>query len=538
MTFNVRTFLLSTALSVGATALLAAGTHPVTGEKLSDNQTYTWRLLDEITSLDPQLNEDVDGSQFGRDMFEGLYNQDAAGNLIPGVALSHTVSDDKMVYTFTLRDNAKWSDGKPVTANDFVYAWRRLADPATASEYQWFVEIMGLKNAGPVMSGDMPTTELGVKAIDDHTLEVTLDKPLPYFALTTTHTSTYPAPQWAVEAHGADWIKPENIVVNGAYKLTERTPQERLVLERNANYWDNDNTIINKIEALVINDENVAFTRYDAGELDKTDVPAGQFAKLAAERPSEAVNVPELCSYYYTVNMTEKGHPALQDKRVRQALSYAIDRDIITKNILQAGQFSVYTFTPAATANFTVPTVAYATLTQAERDAKAKELMADAGVENLEVELIYNTSESHKKIAIAVSQMWKQKLGVEVTLANQEWKTFLDTRGNQNYQVARAGWCGDYNEASTFLDLVASSSGYNDAKYSNAEVDQLLAEAKTSANPQANYTRVEEIIADEFPIIPIYHYTANFLLKDDIKGWPFQNVEKQVYTRTLYRVED
>lgn len=164
--------------------------------------------------------------------------------------------------------------------------------------------------------------------------------------------------------------------------------------------------------------------------------------------------------------------------------------------------------------------------------------MADAGVENLEVELIYNTSESHKKIAIAVSQMWKQKLGVEVTLANQEWKTFLDTRGNQNYQVARAGWCGDYNEASTFLDLVASSSGYNDAKYSNAEVDHLLAEAKTSANPQANYTRVEEIIADEFPIIPIYHYTANFLLKDDIKGWSFQNVEKQVYTRTLYRVED
>lgn len=538
MNIKLRTLLYTTVFSVGATALLAAGTHPVTGEALADTQTFTYRLLDEITSMDPQLNEDVDGSQFARDMFEGLYNQDAKGNLIPGVALSHTVNADNTVYTFKLRDNAMWSDGKPVTANDFVYSWRRLADPKTASAYQWFVEVMGLKNAGPVMAGDMDTSELGVKAIDDHTLEVTLEQPLPYFALTTTHTSTFPSPQWAVEAHGADWTKPGNIVVNGAYILTEHVPQERSVRVRNDKYWNNENTILDTITALVINDENVALTRYVAGELDQTDVPAGQFKKLKAERPDEAINVPELCSYYYPFNMTESGNPALQDKRVRQALSYAIDRDIITENILQAGQIAAYTFTPGATANFSVPDVEYGTWTQAERDAKAKELMADAGVENLDLEILYNTSEAHKKIAIAISQMWKQKLSVNVTLANQEWKTYLETRGSQQFQVARAGWCGDYNEASTFLDLMNSASGYNDGKYANAEVDSLLAEAKTMADPQSNYTRIEQIIADEMPIIPIYHYTANFLLDTSVKGWPFENVEKQVYMRTLYKVED
>lgn len=538
MNVTLRALLMSSVLSFGAGALWAAGNHPITGEALADNQTFTYRVLDEVPALDPQLIEDVSGSQFARDMFEGLYNQDAKGNLIPGVALSHTVSDDKMVYTFTLRDNAVWSDGNPVTANDFVYAWRRLADPKTASPYQWYIEIMGLKNAAAVSSGDMDPTELGVRAVDDHTLEVTLEQPLPYFALTTTHTSAYPTPQWAIEAHGADWIEPGNIVVNGAFILTEHVPNERSVRERNTKYWDNENTILDKVVALIINDENIAMTRYTAGELDKTDVPAGQFKKLAADLPNEAINVPELCSYYYMFNLTESGNPALKDKRVRQALSYALDRDIITQNILQAGQISAYTFTPGATANFTVPAVEYGTWTQAERDAKAKELLAEAGVDNLEFELIYNTSESHKKIAIAASQMWKQKLGANVTLANQEWKTFLETRSSQGYQMARGGWCGDYNEASTFLDLMSTNSGYNDSKYSNAEVDQLLADAKSAADPQANYTRVEEIVADEMPIIPVYHYTANFMLKDDVKGWPLENVEQQVYFRTLYKIAE
>ncbi len=533
---TMKAALFASAVAFASGPLLAAGTHPVTGEALADEQVFTYRVLDEHTSVDPQLVEDVSGSEIVRDLFEGLYNQDAQGNLVPGVALSHTTNDDKTVYTFTLRDNAKWSDGKAVTAGDFVYAWRRLADPNTASAYQWYMEVMGIKNAGPVMAGEMDPSELGVKAIDDTTLEVTLENSLPYFALTTTHTSTFPSPSWAVEAHGADWIKPENIVVNGAYTLTEHVPNERLVRERNPMYWDNADTILEKVVALVINDDSVALTRYMAGELDRTEIPSGQYPQLKESHPDETVVFPRLCSYYYMFNLRDDGPEALKDKRVRQALSYAIDRDIIVDNVLQGGQTAAYTFTPGATANFTVPAVDYSTMSQADRDAKAMELMAEAGADNLDVTLVYNTSEGHKKIAIAVSQMWKQKLGVNVTLENQEWKTFLDTRGQGTYEVARGGWCGDYNEASTFLDLVQSGSGYNDSKYASEQVDALLAAAKTSDNPQPNYTRVEEIIADDMPIIPIYHYAGNYMIKPDLKEWPIQNVEQNWYSKDLYKV--
>jgi oligopeptide transport system substrate-binding protein len=201
-----------------------------------------------------------------------------------------------------------------------------------------------------------------------------------------------------------------------------------------------------------------------------------------------------------------------------------------------------YTFTPAATANFDVPTVDYATWTQEERNAKAVELLAEAGygADNpLELTYLYNTDEAHKKIAVAVAQMWKQTLGVNVSLENQEWKTFLETRGNHDFQVARGAWCGDYNEASTFLDLVQTSSGYNDAAYSNAEVDQLLADAKTSENPQPNYTRVEEILADEMPVIPIYHYAGVYMMSPGISAsWPVQNVEQNWYSKDLYKVAE
>jgi oligopeptide transport system substrate-binding protein len=231
----------------------------------------------------------------------------------------------------------------------------------------------------------------------------------------------------------------------------------------------------------------------------------------------------------------------LKDIRVRQALSYAVDRSVITDKILQAGQTQAFTFTPGATAGFDVPEVDFGVMTQAERDAKAKELMADAGygADNpLSIDLLYNTSEGHKKIAIAVSQMWKQTLGVTATLANMEWKTFLQARGKQDFDVARGGWCGDYNEASTFLDLLTTKSGYNDGKYSNAEVDALMAEAKTLSDTKANYTRVEEILATEMPVIPIYHYAGVFMLKENLKGWPYGNVEQNWYSRNLYKIAD
>ncbi|MEP4766866.1 MAG: peptide ABC transporter substrate-binding protein, partial [Roseibium sp.] len=202
-------------------AAFAAGTHPTTGEALADDQTFTYRILDEHSSVDPQVVEDVSGAEIVRDLFEGLMNQDEDGNLVPGVATGYTTNDSKDVYTFTLRDNAKWSNGDPVTASDFVFAWKRAVDPALSSPYAWFMELMSIENASEIIAGDKSVDDLGVKAIDDHTLEVTLSAPLPYFPQMTTHSTTFPAPQKVVEEFGDAWTKPENIVSNGAYVLTE-----------------------------------------------------------------------------------------------------------------------------------------------------------------------------------------------------------------------------------------------------------------------------------------------------------------------------
>jgi oligopeptide transport system substrate-binding protein len=529
------------ASSILMSPALAAGNHPVTGEALADDQTFTYWELDERSSIDPQVSEDVSGAAFVRDLFEGLYNQDADGNLVPAGALSHSVNEAGDVYTFNLRPESKWSNGDPVTAHDFVYAWQRLVDPELASPYSWFMHVMNVKNGDAIVSGDMAPEELGVRAIDDLTLEVTLEAPTHYFALTTVHGSTFPVHRATVEAHGAEWTKPENIVVNGAYILTEHVPSERTTRERNTMYWNNENTILDKVVTLVINDENVALTRYFAGELDQTGVPAGQYPKMKAEYPDQAHSNPRLCNYYYTFNMTDTTNPAFKDVRVRQALSLAVDRSIITDAVLQGGQFQAYTFTPALTAGFVTPDVPIASMTQAERDAKAMELMAEAGYGSdnpLSFSMLYNTSEGHKKIAVAMSQMWKQKLGAEVELANQEWKTFLETRGNQDFELARGAWCGDYNEASTFLDLLGSSSGYNDGKYSNARVDELLAMSKTSDNTQPLYTEIEQIVSEEVPVIPVYHYTGVMMLNPALKGWPFNNVEQNWYSKDLYKVAE
>ncbi|MDG1377075.1 MAG: peptide ABC transporter substrate-binding protein [Yoonia sp.] len=528
-------------LFLSGTTVFADGhaTHPVTGEVLATDQSFTYRDLDESPSIDPGMAEDSAGGDILRDLFEGLMAQDGDGNLIPGVATGYTVSDDKLVYTFTLRDNAKWSNGEPVTAGDFEYAWKRAASPELASPYSWYIELMSLVNASEVIAGDKDPSELGVTATDDHTLVVTLTQPLPYFPQMVTHYTTFPVPQAVVEEFGADWTKPGNMVSNGAYVLTEHVPQEKLVRERNVNYWDNENTIIEKTTSLVINDENVALTRFLAGELDRTEVPSGQFPALEAEYPNDIMSVPNACSYYYTINMTETGNPALQDAGVRKALSMAVDRDVIVDNVLAGGQKAAYTFTHWATAGFETPDIAEASMTQADRNAEGVALMEAAGYGKdnpLTVDLIYNTSDAHKGIAIAISQMWKQTLGVETVLSNEEWQVFLETRGNQDYQIARAGWCADYTEASTFLDLMQSESGYNDAKYNNPEVDALLAHAKTADNPQADYTAVEQIIARDVPIIPIYHYSADKMLRHTVKGWAYDNFQQNWYSKDLYKV--
>ena len=529
---------LAVALAIAAAGQVrAAGTHPATGEKLADDQTFTYRLLDQFPTLDPQLNQETAGFHVIRDLFEGLLNQDAKGNLVPGVATGYAATDGNTTYTFTLRENARWSNGDPVTAHDFVYAWRRAVDPATASPYGWYLELTEMVNAKEILAGNEPPSELGVRALDDHTLEVRLNTPLPYFPAMTTYATLFPAHRATIEAHGADWTAPGNMVSNGAYTLEEVVLNEYHTRVKNPSYWDAGAVIIEKVTGLVINDSNQALTRYRAGELDHLDsLPPGQYPALEKELPDQATSVPRLCSYYYAINHTASGNPALHDVRVRKALGMAVDRDVIVNQVLKGGQWPAYNFTHLKTAGFTMPDIAYGKLSQTERDAEARRLMAESGVENLELELIYNTSESHKQIATVIGQMWKQKLGVETELANFEWKTYLGIRRNQEFDVARSAWCGDYNEASTFLDLLTTTHGSNAGKYSNPKVDELMRASKTAENPDAIYGEVERILAEDMAIIPIYHYANTFLLSADIKGWPYDNVENNWYSRNLYRV--
>lgn len=530
-------------VAISALALLAAAPAGIAatvpeGTKLAANQSYTFWLLDAIKSMDPQINTDVEGSDILRNLFEGLYNEGPKGELVPGVATGFDLSDDKTVYTFHLRPEAKWSDGKPVTAQDFVYAWRRLADPKTASEYAWYMELMQVKNAAAITAGEKPVEELGVKAVDDHTLEVTIETPLPYFPQMLVHGSTFPVREDVIAKYGQDWTKPGNLVGNGAYVLSQHLLGERIEMDKAPTYWDAEHTVMTHLTALTINDKNAALTRYLAGELDRVEIPAGQYPRLAKEYPDQAKSTPYSCSYTYLVNLSDKGPEALKDVRVRKALFYAINRDVIVDNVLQGGQKPAYNWTHWATAGFKMPDIDYAHWTQKERTEKAKELLAEAGYgpdHPLKLTLNYNTSDDHKKIAIAVQQFWKP-LGVALTLNNMEWKVHTDKMQNQDFDLARYAWCGDYNEASTYLDFFTSYSGHNNGKFLNADYDRIMKESKTAADPQPLYTEAEQILADQMPLLPIYHYAKVDMVKADIKGLPTENVMQTWYGKDLFRV--
>jgi oligopeptide transport system substrate-binding protein len=371
---------------------------------------------------------------------------------------------------------------------------------------------------------------------------VTLSFSSPWFVRTLSHATLFPAPKAVIEAKGIEWTKPENIVGNGAYILSENTPGERVVAKRNPNYWDNEHTVLEEVQWLTINDENQGLTRWRAGEVDQTDVPAGQYPALEAELPDQTYSVPQFCTYYFSVNMTDKQPNAgLKDVKVREALSMAIDRDVIVNGVLQGGQKPAYSFTHPLTAGFKMPDIPAASMSQADRDAKAVALMTEAGYSKdnpLTINYIYNTSEAHKKIATVVSQMWKEKLGVTMNLQDMEFQTLLDTRHSKTYELARNAWCGDYNEASTFLSLLDSKSEQNDQGYANADVDKWLAEAKTSADPNVQYAEVEAQAAKDVAIMPIYSYAKVFMQKPDVRGWPFEDVEQNWYAKDLYKVAE
>lgn len=530
-------FFATTAL-VASLAMPAFAVQPAEGEQLAENQVYNFWLLDAIKSVDPAKNTDVEGSDVLRQLFEGLMNEDEKGAMVPGVAESYEQSDDKLTYTFKLRD-AKWSNGDPVTAGDFVFAWQRAVNPETASEYAWFMELMNIVNATEIVKGEKAPGELGVKAIDDKTLEVTLTTPTPYFVKTLSHPTTFPVPQKVVEEQGDAWTQPGNLVGNGAFVLTGHNLGVDITMEKNPEYWDAENVVMQTVKGITVNDNNVGLTRYQAGELDRVQIPAGQYPRLEKANPDEAISLPYACSYAYVYNLSDKGPEALKDVRVREALSLALNRDILVNNVLQGGQKPATTWTHWAIEGFDQPETELATLSQEEKNARAKELLAEAGYgpdNPISLTLQYNTDENHKKLAIAAQQFWKP-LGVNITLNNVEWKVHTDRLQNQDFDIARYAWCGDYNEASTFLDWFRTD-GYNSGKWSNAEFDQLMADAKTAEDTTPIYTRAEEILAVEVPAAFVYHYAKVDMISPKIKGLPTENVLNTWYAKDLYRLAD
>ena len=511
------------------------------GVQLADKQTLVRNNGSEVQSLDPHKIEGVPESNINRDLFEGLLVSDLDGHPVAGVAEKWDNKDFK-VWTFHLRKDAKWSDGTPVTAQDFVYSWQRLADPKTASPYASYLQYGHLANIDDIIAGKKPATDLGVKALDDHTFEVTLSEPVPYFYKLLVHPSVSPVPKSAIEKFGDKWTQPANIVSNGAYKLKDWVVNERIVLERNTNYWDNAKTVINQVTFLPISSEVTDVNRYRSGEIDMTynNMPIELFQKLKKEIPKEVHVDPYLCTYYYEINNQKA---PFTDVRVRTALKMALDRDIIVNKVKNQGDLPAYSYTPPYTDGMKLIEPEWFKWSQEKRNEEAKKLLAEAGYsadKPLTFNLLYNTSDLHKKLAIAVASIWKKNLGVNVKLENQEWKTFLDTRHQGTFDVARAGWCADYNEPTSFLNTMLSDSSNNTSHYKSPAFDKIIAETlKTSDEGKRAdlYAQSEQQLDKDSVIVPVFYYVNARLVKPWVGGYTGKDPLDNTYTRNMYIVK-
>ena len=526
--------LVGTALGTANAAQVPAGT------VLAEKQEIVRHIKDEPASLDPIKAVGLIEAQVDRDLFEGLVNQNAQGEVIPGVA-SHWQTTDNQTYIFTLRRDAKWSNGDPVTAQDFVYSWRRLVDPKSLSPFAWFAELAGVENAQQIIAGTMSPDTLGVSAVDQYTLKVKLNRPVPYFPSLTANFSLFPVPQSVVEKYGSDWTKVGNLVGNGAFKLQDRVVNEKLVLVPNEHYWDHANTVLTKVTFIPINQEANATKRYQAGDIDITEsFPKNLYQKLLKDIPDQVYTPDQLGTYYYAFN-TQRA--PTNDVRVRKALSYAIDRKIIAEKVLGTGEKPAYHFTPDVTAGYHPVANALQQQDQDELNAQAKALLHAAGYgpdKPLKLSFLYNTSDNNQKLAIAIASMWKKTLGVDVQMINQEWKTYIDSRNTGNFDVVRASWVGDYNEPSTFLSLLTSTHSGNIAKFKSENYDHVLNEASRQTNPKLlndDYNKAEQIIAEQVPIAPIYQFTNGRLIKPWVKGYPITNPEDVAYSHTMYIIK-
>ncbi len=507
---------------------------------LAEDQTVIRGNGEEPQTLDPHQAEGVPSANILRDLFEGLTTEAPDGDIIPGAAIRWNISRDARTYTFYMRRDMLWSNGDPVTADDFVFSLRRAASPATASPSATM--LLPIQNAREVLADELPVEDLGIALLDEYTLQITLTGPTPYFLGLLTHPVAYPVNRRNLEEFGDEFSRPGKLVSNGAYVLGDWKHRVSVELEKNPLYREAENTIIDRVIFLPIEDVSVEVTQFRSGALDWTnEVPNNQFAWLKRHYPDELIISPWMGSYFFGFNLEVE--PFVQNPELRQALIFAIDRQIITDKVTQFGEQPSFALVPPGVEDYIPFVPAYADLTQEQRNEEARRLYELAGYSHenpLRIEIRYNTSENHKKIALAIASMWKQVLGVYASLVNEEFRVFLQNRQQKAItQVFRAGWISDYNDPYSFLELFRTGDRRNDYGYSNSIFDAVLEEVATErirARRSRMMFEAERILLTDFAIIPIYSYVTKRLVDQHLKGWQ-NNVMDHHLTRYMFKLK-
>lgn len=492
----------------------------------------------EPDSLDPQRATSVEAQTVLRDICEGLVTLDKRAGIAPGAAQAFTVSSDGRTYTFRLRPNGRWSTGELVAAADFVTALRRLADPATGSRYEQFVSTIA--HAPEIFAGKEPSERLGVTAQDESTLVIELASPTPYFLQLLAHPSTCPVHRASLVRYGGKFARAGVMVSNGAFILKEWVPASRISLVANPHYWNNSATHLSGIDYLVIANENDELTRYRAGGLHITSgVSRAQFGWVKSTLSRELHLSPELGTYFYAFNLNKR--PFKDNPKLRRALSLAIDREKLTGAILRAGELPAYSWIPPGVNGYTSPSLDHPGTEASARLTEARRLYAEAGYSPdrpVHFELRYNNGEAHPKLAIAIAAMWKETLGVEVTLTAEEFPSLLQDIDQGNLEMFRSSWIADYDDAYGFAQLLESRSSINLTHYRNPAYDALLAQSQTEVDPARRNLLLEEaerlVLVDQ-PLIPLYFYVNKHLVKPEVRGW-YDNVLNVVYSKDLWLV--
>ncbi len=492
---------------------------------------------EEPQTLDPHLAEGLPAAHILRDLFEGLTAESPEGRIVPGAAIRWNISRDGKTYTFYLRRDAYWSNGDPVTANDFVFGLRRSADPATGSKYAQV--LLPIENAPEVLSGELPPDQLGVTAMDEFTLQISMRDPTPYFLALLSHSSTYPVHTANVQEHGSAFSRPGNLVSNGAYVLNEWVIRSRISLVKNKNYWNADNVALEKVNYYPFEDRSTALKRFRAGKLHWTsEVPNNQFKWLQKHYPDELVISPWLGSYYFGFNLERE--PFIENPGLRMALMLALDRELLTDKVTQFGELPSFTLVPPGIRDYVSPVPEWAEWTQAEREEEARRLYSMAGYSEdnpLRFEIRYTAGGNNKKMALAAASLWKQVLGVRATLLNEEYKVFLQNRERKILtQVFQAGWISDYADPYSFLNLFRSGHGRNDYGYTNNLYDALLDEVAAERIPSIRRRlmfETERLLLADVPFIPLYTYVTKRMVNPRLKGWQ-SNVMDHHYSKDMY----